>query len=756
MTAEEIKKKSQINQDYIDRLQKKLRISGKPGKLALALIAYHRPVTHTTEENHTTQYNYCFLLAEATGRPIGGLESLEDFLSPTVRQAIELMVGKDDFSMVLELLRLRVQGQFSNSIYRRAYRSRRTADYVPLLTHDVCQYVIWQSRGLTLKEVMMERDLHGVSGFDNRLAVALAREDEEICPLVEEALLGDNAEVILSYAVIRGIMISGNRHFMELLGKLLLAASRQEGLRQSILESADLGNTEVLSYFLKLVVDNGLTRFSSVIRAVDTWTGLGFSNEKPKVAEKCASLALQALESGEGSAGLESSDVLEIYFALWGAACRDINVALEKAYRIMESGEKYRRLTALYFISHSDSESACHKTAVRFIDSRDDETLAWLAVNLYTSSSLKWMWSETERKRLPSPSSVLPESLEERRAQFDNLAQALVYIGNKKKEFTASIFPWTSVTLTCESVLWCMMSLAQYDLSTELTTRLIEYAPYMTVEQRRSLLIKLIGASEIPEQRDFIRASLSDKSQHVRSTVVDILAGMSLDDKDITFLTNALAAKSGSVRKDVISLLLKQPASLLDAALRTLLTSKGGAQAAAGAELAQQAKGKSLELSAEVQRLLGLNEPEELPAYGEDNGFGLFDPGNRLFVPAQQPQRPPEKKGLLAHLFRDRDKDIANDGLWNDEQLKKKILVNKEEIRWLLARLDQVIDDNLNYEYLALKRDGSQEKVLLGDNKKEIYPLGSCGKEYYEAINDIDCYPLADIWKQAMGEYAKD
>ncbi|MGO0943829.1 DUF5724 domain-containing protein [Clostridioides difficile] len=37
---------------------------------------------------------------------------------------------------------------------------------------------------------------------------------------------------------------------------------------------------------LKTILDNNLERFSSVIRALDTWTGLGFSDQKPGIIRK--------------------------------------------------------------------------------------------------------------------------------------------------------------------------------------------------------------------------------------------------------------------------------------------------------------------------------------------------------------------------------------------------------------------------------------------------------------------------------------
>ena len=56
--------------------------------------------------------------------------------------------------------------------------------------------------------------------------------------------------------------------------KLLKAAKLQEGLRQAICESADSGTADAFRAILRTIAEDNLIRFSSVKRAVGTWTGL--------------------------------------------------------------------------------------------------------------------------------------------------------------------------------------------------------------------------------------------------------------------------------------------------------------------------------------------------------------------------------------------------------------------------------------------------------------------------------------------------
>ena len=83
------------------------------------------------------------------------------------------------------------------------------------------------------------------------------------------------------------VFVSENKALLEMAGKLLLAAQRQEGLRQQICETMDGGTQENFEYMFKIIYDNDLIRFSSVKRALGTWTGLVSPNyDNPETVGK--------------------------------------------------------------------------------------------------------------------------------------------------------------------------------------------------------------------------------------------------------------------------------------------------------------------------------------------------------------------------------------------------------------------------------------------------------------------------------------
>ena len=283
-------------------------------------------------------------------------QTLDEFFCPKLTSALKSFLGKDETDRIREECALAMEFPYSHEMYRPSYRSHRAGDYADVFFRAIMNAIDFACYKLSLEQSLAVRDdFH--CGLDNRIALALRQGDKTMMALIEEAILGDNSEVKLSNLILSGIVKSGNPWALELLGKLLLAAKGQEGLRQSILETCDSGTLDSHIYFIRLILENGLCRFSSVIRAFDTWAGLGFGNQKQKVVEKCMALALKYLSNENAvsdflphgiarypkgdSEGLDSNDTTEIYLALWALGCRDVNNATENACKLLAKGIAY-------------------------------------------------------------------------------------------------------------------------------------------------------------------------------------------------------------------------------------------------------------------------------------------------------------------------------------------------------------------------------------------------------------------------------
>ncbi len=83
--------------------------------------------------------------------------------------------------------------------------------------------------------------------------------------------------------VVHALLGAANPEGWAFIEKLLLAAQRQEGLRQTILEAIDEGHPDAFRRMLRLILDHDLARFSATVRALDTWFGFAWDSVSVKV-----------------------------------------------------------------------------------------------------------------------------------------------------------------------------------------------------------------------------------------------------------------------------------------------------------------------------------------------------------------------------------------------------------------------------------------------------------------------------------------
>ncbi|MDR0468695.1 MAG: hypothetical protein LBH09_01825, partial [Peptococcaceae bacterium] len=333
---------------------------------------------------------------ELCGHSAQDCATIDDFFCRKLISTLHSFFEKEELARIRDECALIMECPYSHSIYRPSYRSRRAGAYADaffvsmvnalnFLCYDISLEKALTSKTEPASSTYGSRDTHpysksvSLSGQDYRIATELRHGNKKIFALIEEAILGDNSEIQISHSILSGIVKSDDQQAIEFLGKLLLAAKGQEGLRQAILETCDSGTLSSHTYFIRMILENDLCRFSSVIRAFDTWSGLAYGDQKQKVAEKCMSLALKYLsDEHAASEGLDANDATEVYLALWSICCRDLYSATDSARRLLDSPEKYKRLVGWYFITHTNDSFFRHHMAIRYLGVRDPEELAWI------------------------------------------------------------------------------------------------------------------------------------------------------------------------------------------------------------------------------------------------------------------------------------------------------------------------------------------------------------------------------------------
>ena len=219
------------------------------------------------------------------------------------------------------------------------------------------------------------------------IALEIDQGNEAVLEWLKNILYGDNNTGLITHAMLKGMLMSHSSEAFKWVGDLLLAAKLQEGLRQSIAECMDEGSKEGFLYMLKLILEHNLVRFSSVARALDTWTGLGISVQKPAVLNKCLATAYRCLtEEGYADKCLASPEALLIFMGLWAKAFEEITATENSLKNLLAQPEKYKRMVGLFFLRQVKFPVFQHWLAAQQMADPDLEVKCWALGNLFSDA----------------------------------------------------------------------------------------------------------------------------------------------------------------------------------------------------------------------------------------------------------------------------------------------------------------------------------------------------------------------------------
>lgn len=747
-------------------------------------------------------------LTKLYGKEPHQLTRVEEFWHPQLKDAIAFLVDKTFVQQMEEMSRMRMEGQFSGSMWRRSYRSKDFGYYAASLIRDICGCIYLSTYKQETTELLYcEHDW--LRSYELMLALEIRIGNQEVIHLIKDAMLGDNQQILLTGKIIRAVIISGNEELVDILLKLLLAARLQEGLRQVILENADAGSVDTLTRILKLCIEEDMFRYSSTIRAFDTWTGLGYGDEKPAVVKKCAQLAYECMtDEAKRKLYIESDDNLEAYFALWGMGCHEVADTDAMAGKLLNDEKKYRRILGWYYVTHTDSEKYRMQMAQKHLDERDEEVLAWVVSNLTsTQELLSVYYTGKDLKAVKSvQNGYLPGGKEERTRLFAQLKAVAQFIGGKERSFTGNPFPFSSITLHVEKVINCMLSVVGYDMDDTMLDELMEMYPMMSVDQRRAICVSFMEPEKKLKHREYLRSALEDRSIHVKELAVKRLSKCKLLSEDLTALADSLRSKSSSFRKAILSILKEQNADALSDVIVYMLTSEQEYLIQAGIELLLELGDRSPELKENAKTSLELLSQSKLSTqteillkqlvrgeqgtsqgaeanYTEENGYGLYNPAvvvefasqdhmteseRKSTMGTMNGNADPMQKGFFRSLFKkvsqDKNKVIAQNTQESEktasftEKEVKQLLPTAQEYAALLERMNQVFVKHADYEYEVEYFNGTREKILFGDSKGHLLIPAEYGKAIPGRSEHLklSMVPFYEEFKEAMGEYAVD
>lgn len=473
------------------------------------------------------------------------------------------------------------------SWHRRGFRSRQWAAYGPrfydvfsnfwrsgFIDADICDILT----GNLPEDVLcylQTRDARFAPFAPEVLAFELDKGNPKLEQIVTDIINGENSFSTVSHTLIRGIVLSNNEQMHEQLCKLLLAAKLQEGLRQAICESADMGSQKAFMAILGTILENDLIRFSSVKRAVGTW--LGIANEETRdlerVSAKSVTLAQRCLQEPQfREECLQSEDAMQIYIALWSLAKDSVETAAEKLGQIAERGTRHQVLAAGYLVNNTENGLLRHYTA-KVVLRRFPEEWDILAVYLPCFVPYHTVLASAILRNTPNPEVKFYFSSNQEAQEYCDWLVAL-HDKLKKKElvFEPCIFPWHKAVLTKSDLLEKAMVIAflgkDMDRVKQLCSHLSEFDSVT-----RDTYLRLLDRVEKDEPvRKALVAGLCDRSADTRFHAAKILREMELTAEEYLSIEDMLRLRYEDLRSFATEFLLKQKDDALCESIRRLLS----------------------------------------------------------------------------------------------------------------------------------------------------------------------------------------
>ncbi|WP_313638383.1 DUF4132 domain-containing protein [Paenibacillus sp.] len=589
---------------------------------------------------------------------------------------------------------------------------------------------------LTLADYPLKQDYELAQTISDVIAYELDRNNTEVLAALKEIVYGDNQTALLTHGMIKGIFMSHHEELYVMMGELLAASRLQEGLRQSIVEQMDEGTLKANLYMLKVIVDKGFIRYSSVVRALGVWTGMGLESTNQRIAGQLIEGAYQSLnDESVRESWLSSNNANHVYLSLWATAVFEERDLFSRIEYLMEHGELYQKIIAQYVLVNSKNNDVRYGIARQYLDAADSELQYWILSNYSYDYRRVWKSENDDAPSITFDRIPLLENKEERRREFEQLKT--MFLGGTHKEISApsKVLDFAHVYYTPDLPIRKMLYLIAYDMDSEWLAQIIALKDRLSADMRGELLSHFMQDTDHPIQREFIFTSLSDKSMSNREHALDKAKKLTLSDEELMLVEGLLKLKTGSLRQSAIELLLRQPEDNVTVSLTRLLQGKSELQRLAALEtiveiFEDNERTKQYEVLSSLPKLLENPTHKEQQLIGRlskksehtaANGFGLFDP---LVIEPWLTETP-----------------VIGEFDW-----KNIFTMPIEDVIRFLSGLEQEIHNHRDVEYEVEYYSGYKDTLLLGTELRRVHPF----QEEEDDTTELTKYPLHEVWRDYL------
>ena len=374
------------------------------------------------------------------------------------------------------------------------------------------------------------------------LAGALDAGEDEVFAILKASATGEHPVGQMGRHVVRALLSSARPDTWEYTERLLLAAQRQEGLRQVILECVDEAHPDAFRRMIRLIRDENLGRFSSVVRAMDTWFGFQWDGASGiKVDTVLERVALFLDDAAARDAALDEADAETVYLALWSTAFEDVTLAVPHAARLLSAPSAEVRYVAAHLLAQSLWSSA-HAPLVAALRDPDLRVAARALDSFHADLSRYVDGAEL----------------------FDALESLINRLSKRSQKVGEAVWPWTDRVLERTQVAAAMSVHAAHMPAARMLPYVRDLDPY-----RRETFVRTAAGlpSRWAQNESRVPRPLAPET---RALVLDLLGDTSADVRGAAFEAMGTAAPADDETERLVELLARKPSDLRSAALRRL------------------------------------------------------------------------------------------------------------------------------------------------------------------------------------------
>lgn len=663
-----------------------------------------------------------------------GIRSIDRLFEEERYTVLQYMLGEEYAQKFVRWLRKLTVLPYTQGYYRRPLRSEN-----PCLHYHAALDHLKNFLGIVASHLPLEVVIEGGRTEEERnfileidwyplVTVEIDAGNELLIRKIKDIICGDTGSGRISYNLLQSIVMSDHHELYVLEGKLLLAARLQEGLRQSITETMDGGTTDAFLYLLEVIRTHDLQRFSAVKRAVATWTGIVQEGNADRINQKVLDLIYRNLtDPSYVEACLESYDSMEVYMALWTKGFYKMEDLETSADRILQQGSKHKIQVLFYYLMNTQCQSIREKLSKQALERYpDDPAIVASFLNSYLHSvSMGGYYSQKEENH------VYYES-EKEAARHYEILKTMYNRFTKKHVFSPFIFPWHRAELSRQDITEKMACLVYVAGNNDRLDDLCSYYEQMSSDTRHCVVRELLSHPSSVIQMNTLVKALGDRAEYPRKAAYKILDTLPLTGTQYLQMEELLKYKTGELRQNVISLLMKQSPEQLAACIERLLAATLVEKRVAALDillnirkdetyrdiykcivpLVQKMKTASSKEQLLIDQLI---EKDSIPLPdSRESGYGLCDSDSPLDLPLPEPE---------------------------ETLLKKLIGETYSEVYDIVSKLNNLVSEQAHYEY----RNRYGETCLLGN-----YFTETAGTE--KEKKELDRYPLADLWRRFYKE----